>query len=398
MDTILVSAPDLSGEGHAAALVRQLRAQRPELRFVGLGGDRMRAAGVELAVERDALAVGGIAELLPELGRIAGAWRRMTRLLAETAPDLVVLVDAGGFNLPFAAHVRRHSRARILYFIAPQTWAWRTGRLRRLAAHTDRIVVCLPFERAHHARHGIAVEHFGHPLVDAWAEACRGFPPGESRVARRSRMRDRLGLAERATVIGLFPGSRRNEIARHLPLALEAFARLRARGGSFGDAVALVGLAPGTSAAWLRRVAGPQLARAGDRVRIVENRDGSLFDALDLALVKPGTVTLEAALHDCPMVVFARAHPVSAWLLARRLKIGSLALPNLIAEEPFVPELLQSEATPERIAEAAAALCTEPELARQRAGLARVVQALGPPGAIEATARLVEEMLASARA
>ena len=179
MQTILFSAGDLSGEMHAAALVRALRARLPAARFVGLGGERMRAAGVEIVVDRRELAVGGIVELLPELGRIVRAWRRMIRTLAECDPALVVLVDSGGFNLPFARQVRRRTRAPILYFIAPQVWAWRPGRLRKLAARADRIVVCLPFERDHHAAHGVAVEHPGHPIVDAWASARQGEPADE---------------------------------------------------------------------------------------------------------------------------------------------------------------------------------------------------------------------------
>ena len=134
MVTILLSAGDQSGEAHAAALVRVLRARLPDVRFVGLGGALMRAAGVEIIVDQRELAVGGLFELIPELGRIVGAWRRLSRALAETRPELVVLVDSGGFNLPFAGRVKRTTGANILYFIAPQVWAWRPGRIRRLAA------------------------------------------------------------------------------------------------------------------------------------------------------------------------------------------------------------------------------------------------------------------------
>lgn len=402
MQTILLSAGDVSGEMHAAALVRALAARRPATRFVGLGGERMRAAGVELVVDPRALAVGGIVELLPELGRIVGAWRRLGRALRETEPALVMLVDSGGFNLPFARRVRRESRAKILYFIAPQVWAWRPHRLRQLADRADRIVVCLPFEREHHAARGVAVEYFGHPIVDAWTSVRRSDPPGESASERQARVRRLLDLPREGSLLGIFPGSRRSELARHLPLQLEAFRRLRASAPRFSTMTAVIGRAPGLTEAELRRIAGPlgegEASGGAGAIRFVETGDGRLLDALDVALTKPGTITLEATLSGCPMVVVGRVHPITAWLARRSAQVESVALPNLLAVVPFVPELLQADATPERIAAALAPLFDGPERTRQRAGLARVAERLGPPGAIERTASLVEEMLASPRA
>lgn len=393
MATILFSAGDPSGEAHAAALVTALRRRRPELRCVGLGGTKMRAAGVEIVVDQQALAVGGIFELIPELGRIVGAWRRLSRALAETRPELVVLVDSGGFNLPFARRVRRRSNARILYFIAPQVWAWRPGRIRRLAARADRIVVCLPFEREFHESQGVRVDYFGHPLVDAFAGRRAAEPPGTDPGERRTQLRRRLDVPLDVPVLGIFPGSRRSELARHLPLQLDAFRRLRAGVPRLAQAIALVGLAPGFDEATLRRAAPGALEAAGPAVRCVPPGDGLIFDALDVALTKPGTITLEAALHGCPMVVVGRVHPWTAWLARRSARVERVALPNLILGEEIVPERLQENATPEGIAEALAPLFEGPARTRQLAGLARVVERLGPPGAVEATARLVEEML-----
>ncbi|MFO0689263.1 MAG: lipid-A-disaccharide synthase [Myxococcota bacterium] len=398
MQTILFSAGDVSGEMHAAALVRALAARRPATRFVGLGGSRMRAAGVEVVVDQRELAIGGIVELLPELGRIVRAWARLGRALRETSPELVVLVDSGGFNLPFARRVRRTSRAKILYFIAPQVWAWRPHRLRALAARADRIVVCLPFERDHHAARGVRVDWFGHPIVDAFTQARRGDPPDESPSARRARVRRELELPREVPLLGIFPGSRRSELARHLPLQLAAFRRLRASSPRLAATIAVLGRAPGIGEAEIRRIAGPLVEPADEAIRIVETGDGRLLDALDVALTKPGTITLEAALAGCPMVVVGRTHPITAWLARRSAQIASVALPNLLAESPFVPELLQADATPERLAMALEPLFDGPERLRQQAGLARVAQRLGPPGAIERTASLVEEMLASPRA
>jgi len=393
-----LSAGDLSGEAHAAALVEAVRARLPDARFLGLGGTAMRAAGVEIVVDQRELAVGGIVELLPELARIARAWRRLGSALRERRPELVVLVDSGGFNLPFARRVKRTTRARVLYFIAPQVWAWRPGRIARLAARADRIVVCLPFERDVFAAAGVAVEHHGHPVVDAFARARSLAPPDEEPGARRLRVRQALGLPLDRPLLGIFPGSRRGELARHLPVQLEAFLRLRDLEPRFARLEAVVGLAAGVDARDVERAAPGPFARAGDAIRAVATGDGALFDALDLALAKPGTVTLEAALRGCPMVVIGRVHPLTALVLRMRLRVRHLALPNLLAGEAIVPELMQDAATPDAIAAALAPLVEGPARARQLEALARVARSLGPPGAIAATAALVEEMLGSARA
>ena len=393
MVTILLSAGDLSGEAHAAALVEALRKRLPGTRFVGLGGEKMRAAGVEIVVDQRELAVGGIVELIPELGRIARAWRRLTRALAEIRPDLVVLVDSGGFNLPFAGHVRRTSDARILYFIAPQVWAWRPGRIGRLAARADCITVCLPFERDHHAQAGVAVDYYGHPVVDAFATARRAEPVATTSAERRRRVRRELELPQDAPLLGIFPGSRRSEFARYLPLELAGFLRWREQSAQFAGAVAVIGLAAGLTEADARRAAREAFARAPESIRCVATGNGALFDALDLALTKPGTITLEAALRGCPMVVVGRVHPLTAWLVRRSVRVARVALPNLLVGEEVVPELLQQDATPDRIAAALAALFEGPARERQLAGLAVAVERLGPPGAIEGTAALVEQMV-----
>ena len=398
MVTILLSAGDQSGEAHAAALVGALRARLPEARFVGMGGAKMRAAGVEIIVDQRELAVGGLFELIPELGRIVRAWLRLSRALTETRPELVVLVDSGGFNLPFARRVKRTTGAGILYFIAPQVWAWRPGRIRRLAARADRITVCLPFERDYHASQGVRVDYYGHPLVDAFVKARSAVPIAESPGERRARVRRELGLPLDRPLLGIFPGSRRSEIARHLPLQLEAFERWRTRSPRFEGAMALVGLAPGFTETDARVAAPASFEHSRDRVRCVATGEGELFDALDLALTKPGTITLESALRACPMVVVGRVHPLTAWLLRRSLRVRQIALPNLLVGEEIVPELLQEAAKPDRIADALEPLFEGPARARQLAGLARAVERLGPPGAIEGSAALVEEMLGSARA
>jgi len=413
--TILLSAGDASGEAHAAELVREVRKRRPDIRFVGLGGARMEAAGVELIADQRSLAIGGLFEIVGSLGRIARVWRTMTRGLREARPELVVLVDSGGFNLPFARHVKARSNARVLYYVAPQVWAWRAGRLRKLVARTDRIAVLLPFEREFYRALGVEVEFFGHPILDR--ELAAAVVP-----EARERARQALGIEATPPLLGILPGSRRNEVSRHLPLQLAAFARLRERVPALAQLEAVVGVATSLDADWVRSlaresgVAGPIRFEPGDQ---------TLLDAIDVAVAKPGTVTVELMLRERPMVVIGRVHPLTAAIVRHTLEVPWLSMPNLIAGEEIVTELLQADATPDRIAAALAPLFPErnsgaamtdtsgasrplgPALAEGRSpspagleqieALRRARTRLGEPGATARAARLVEEMLGTSR-
>jgi lipid-A-disaccharide synthase len=389
--TVLLSAGDLSGERHCAELVRALRSRFPDLRFVGMGGASMAAAGVELYVDQRQLAVGGIFEILGSLPRVIRTWQTMLRCVRETRPDVVVLVDSGGFNLPFARRVRAMSSARILYYVAPQVWAWRPGRLRRLAARTDRIAVILPFEPSFYADHGIAVDYVGHPALDA-------FEAESSGASVREDARVRLGIKANTFVLGLFPGSRRNELARHLPIQLEAFARLRALLPDSIELEGLVGLAPSLDRDEALAIGAAGLIGAPDALRFVSTDDCSVLDACDVALVKPGTITVELMLRRTPMVVMGRVHPATAIIARHALKIDWLAMPNLIANEEIVPEFMQEAATEDRIAAALAPLFEGEARDRQVEALARASDRLGPVGAAKRVAGIVEELLGTASA
>lgn len=403
MTTILLSAGDVSGEAHAAELVRVLARRDPARRFLGLGGEAMARAGVELVADAGSLAVGGLLELAAGLGGVARTWRAMDRALRRSEPDLVVLVDSGGFNLPFARRVRAVGRAPILYFVLPQVWAWRPGRVRPLAARADRLAVLLPFEQAFLARHGVEATCVGHPILD---RPVAGAVPADARSAARAR----LGLDSEGPVLLMLPGSRRNEVVRNLPVQLAALARLRAGGGPLASLRGIVARAPSIESARLEGLLGEADEATRAAVRIVPGGLDAI-DAADVALAKPGTGTLELMLRGRPMVVAARANPWTAAIVRRRIRVPWLAMPNLLAGEAIVPELLQADARPDRIAEAAAPLFggTDPgaELgegsvesgarAAQRAGFARARAGLGEPGAIERVAAIAEEMLGTPR-
>lgn len=393
MKTILLSAGDLSGERHAAELVLALRDRIPNLRFVGMGGAAMEAAGVELCVDQRHLAVGGIFEILSSLPRVVRAWRGMQRCLRETRPELVILVDSGGFNLPFARSVRARGKARILYYVAPQVWAWRSGRLRRLADRTDRIAVILPFEPTFYAGHGVSVDFVGHPAVDGLVSPPTCTAPRDARNARAA-----LGIDHETPVLGIFPGSRRNELTRHLPVQLAAFLQLRESEPALRDLQAIVGLAPSLDREDAQRIAAGPIAAAPGAIRIVAAADGRVLDSCDVALVKPGTITVELMLRRKPMVVIGRVHPLTAMIARRSLHVEWLSMPNLIAGAAIVPELLQQAATRDRIAVALAPLFQGEARERQIEKLDRASLRLGEPGAARRTAAIVEEMLGTASA
>jgi lipid-A-disaccharide synthase len=379
---LLVSAGDASGELHAAAVIEALRRAEPGLLVLALGGSALEKSGARILVPQRELAVGGLLEVLGDLGRVARAWRRMTRALREERPDLVLLVDSPDFNLPLARRAKRLG-LRVLWFISPQVWAWRRGRVHKLAARSDRLAAIFPFEAAAYAGTGLRVDFVGHPLVDRLAPLLRRSPR-ECRAA--------LGLAEERPLVALMPGSRRNELASNAGLQLAAAKALHALDPRIAFALAVApSLARADVEAEVRAARLPQLMD----LALVDARSHELARAADAALTKPGTVTVEVALLGTPQVVAARVPAVSAFLMRRLVKLEHWAMPNLIARERIVPELLQEDAQPQRIAEALHALLAGPARTQQLAGLARVRAALGGGGAAERTAAIVRDMLAA---
>ncbi|MDJ0867206.1 MAG: lipid-A-disaccharide synthase [Myxococcota bacterium] len=381
MTGVLISAGDASGEAHAADLVRALRARRPGLSGFGLGGDAMRAAGVELLVEQRELAVAGLVEVLGTVRRVFDAWRRLAAAARERRPALAILVDAPEFNLPLARRLQRQG-VPILYYISPQVWAWRTGRVRKLARRVDRMAVIFPFEVDVYAGTGLRVEFVGHPLVERMREVREKHDRADARAS--------LGIAGERELVVLLPGSRRNEIQTGLGVQLEAARALHARRPDTAFVLALApSLHPDAVRAGIRAAAlPPQLA-----LQVVEGRTHEAVVAADVALAKPGTATLEVALLGCPLVVVGRAHPLTAAVMRRLVRVPSFAMPNLIAGAPIVPEFLQGDAVPDRVAAALADLVRGPARELQLARLAEVAQRLGTGGAAARTASMALEMI-----
>jgi len=382
--TLLVSAGDASGDLHGAEFASRFLERHPHARVAGLGGEAMREAGVELLAHQRDLAVGGGVELVSRLPAIARAWRRMAAGLAAVRPDLVVLIDSGGFNLPLARRVRRRCAAKILYYIAPQVWAWRPGRIRKLADRVDRLAVILPFELDVYRHTPLAVDFVGHPLVDS----IEPLASLDREAARRA-----CGIDSPGPVVSLMPGSRRNEVAAHLPIQLETARLLHAEtpGMRF-----LLAVAPSLAAGDGIRSACTRARDEGLPLTVLAGQSREAIVAADVVLAKPGTVTLECALLARPMVVMGRAHALTAWFLRRAIRVPSLAMPNLIAKQAIVPEFLQEEAVPARLAAALASLLSGPARDTQLARLDEVRRALGPGGAAQRACGIAEEMLETA--
>jgi len=372
---IVIVAGEASGDLHAADVVKELLRSAPQLAIEGIGGDRMREAGVRLHAHAGDLAVVGVAEVVVRLPALVRAYRTMVRLLSARRPDLLILVDFPDFNLLLARRAHRLGIP-VLYFIGPQVWAWRRGRIRALARLVRRLVVIFPFEEEFYRRWGVEALYVGHPVLDR-------LSPPPSREASRGR----LGLEQAACVVGLLPGSRIGEITRHLPLLIEAAGLLMANRERLRVIIAVADGIP-------LDLIGSYLKQSRCSAKVVQGRAHEVMAASDLVIAASGTATLEAAVIGTPMVVVYRlAFP--SWLLARILvRVPFVAMPNIVAGQEIVPELIQFRATPERIAAAAHPLLDSPAASRaMQERLHEVRNRFGPPGAASRTADAILTLL-----
>ena len=368
----LLVAGEASGDLHAARLVRALHALGP-CSVRGVAGPALRSAGVEPLVVMEDLAVLGFAEIPARLPALLRARSRLLRAAEEWTPDAVALVEFPGFNLRLGPELKRRG-VRTYYYIAPQVWAWHPERAAAMARWVDRLAVVFPFEEPLFRAAGVATSFVGHPLLDDPA------PEVDEAV-----FRSEIGANPGQRVLGLLPGSRPQEIDRHLAILVDAARRL-ARGRP--DLVAVLPLAPGLEAA---RLAGCDLSG----VRVVHGRARATQAFATACAVASGTATLETALFGTPLVVLYRTGWLNYALARRMVRLPHIGLPNIVAERLVAPELIQAALTPEALAATLAPWLDDPGLnAAQRRGLAVVRERLGGPGASLRAAELLWSLAA----
>ncbi len=370
---LFLSTADASGDMHAAALVEALRRRVDGLEVFGLGGERLIAAGLEPVVEQSELAIAGLVEVLGSARRVLRGYTGLRRALLARRPDAALLVDSPDLNLPLAA-VARRADIPALYYIAPQVWAWRRGRVRQLRERVRDVGVIFPFEEPLLREAGVPTTFVGHPLVDRMARLRDGL---DAKQTTRE-----LGLDPARPVVGLLPGSRRNELACNGPTFVET---ARALQRTHPEAQLVWIVAPTLADAPLELPAG---------ILVVRGRTHEAMAISTCLLVSPGTVTIEAALLGVPMLVAHRSHPLSFELARRLANVASSCMVNLIAGESAVPERIQAQARPLALAAELGRWIRDSDArAASRAALERAVSRLGPPGASERAADWVVERL-----
>ncbi len=373
---VLIVAGEASGDMHGAGVVRELKRLAPDAEIFGIGGDQMAAAGMELLFHVRDMAVVGFTEVLRHLRFFRHAMRTLENEAARRQPAAVILIDYPGFNLRFAGRLRRRAKPpKILYYIAPQVWAWGANRIPKMARLIDRMAVVFPFEVPLFQSAGIPTEFVGHPLLE-------GLRPNLTAAAFFSRYQ----LNEAQPLLGLLPGSRREEIERLLPNMLATAKLLRESISGLQIAVAM---APNLSEAFYR-------TRINDNaVRLVANSTYEVMRDSRVCLVCSGTATLETACFGTPLVVVYRVSRLSYEIGKRVVKLPHIGLVNVVAGRKIAPEFIQNDFVPKRVAPVLEKFINDSEYRDEiKQALAEVRAKLGTPGASRRTAELVIRCLA----
>jgi lipid-A-disaccharide synthase len=369
---ILISAGEASGDMYAARLAAALRA-RADVQLFGMGGARMREAGVELVADCSEVALVGIVEIAKKYPALRRVWKRLVSEAARRKPRLAILTDFPGFHLRLARALKAQGVPNV-YFVCPQFWAWRPWRANLVRRRFVRGLCIFPFEQEWYRARGVKADFIGHPLVGNVA-------------AKRSRAEfaATFGLDPTQPIVTLLPGSRSGEIAHHMPTLVQACRLIhKDRKVQF-----VLALAPGMQRSQIDSYLLPDVP-----MHVVEDATYDAVAAADLSIVSSGTATVEAALLDAPMIVVYRLAPLTAAIARVLVRTPMFAMVNLIAGKRVVPELVQNDFTPERLARETVRLLDAPEArAEMRRGLAGVREKLGPPGAVERAADLIAAML-----
>ena len=385
-------AGEASADLHGSNLVKAMKASCPGVTFCGIGGANMKQAGVKILVSSSDMAVVGLTEVVQRLHTIFRAANKLKAILKAHHPDLLILIDYPEFNL-YMARIARRLQIPVLYYISPQVWAWRRGRVKKIAKRVDRMAVILPFEEKFYRKRGVDVDYVGHPLLDAFKPATRNPQQSPEVGGRRSEVRSQKSKRQNPVssiqnpVVGLVPGSRREEIRNMLPIMIRSAEILKIR---YPDIRCLLPLA---------KTIEPEYIDSFIRKSSldIEVHQGDIYEVLDrchIAMVTSGTATLDTAIMAVPMVIVYKVTPLSYRIGKILIKTPFIGLANLVAGERVVPELIQDEVTPERLADEALTLIENEHVRNNMiTKLHRIRKRLGEGGASERTAKIALGMM-----
>jgi len=371
----MIIAGEASGDMHGASLVREMLNINPALRFYGIGGKKLREEGVELLADASEMAVVGLTEAVSKLHNIFKTMGKMKKSMDERRPDLVILIDYPDFNLPLAKAASKKG-IKVLYYISPQVWAWRKGRIGKIKKTVNKMAVILPFEVETYRREGFTVNYVGHPLLDM-------VKAGSS----KQDLRKKFDLAQDKLTISILPGSRIAEIRKLLPELLRASEILKKE---FPDIQFVLPLADTLDEKTVNEIIG----RFNIEIKIISGQTYNAVSCADFALVASGTATLEVALLKVPMIIVYKVSLLSYVVGRLIVDVKHIGLANIIAGKTIVPELVQGDANGERIAREALAILKSEETKRKMIKELEIISAkLGEPGAAIRTAKLALDML-----
>lgn len=373
---VMIVAGEASGDLHGSFLVREMLAINPSLHFFGIGGNKMKEAGVRLLASSADIAVVGFSEAFSKIGPFIQINARIRKSMDQMKPSIVILIDFPDFNLNIVARAAKKRNIKIFYYISPQVWAWRKGRVKQIKRLVDKMAVILPFEVDFYAGHGFSAHYVGHPLRDTVKTA---FTQSQARL--------HFGLSEKKTTIGLLPGSRTAEVTKLLPEMMKAAQIISKK---IPDTQYILPLADTLDEKTIAEI----IAAFGISVKMVSGQTYDVLACCDLAIVTSGTATLETGLMGVPMIIIYKLSIFSELIARMIIKRQQIGLVNIIAGKSIVPELLQRDANGPRIASEALAILLNEEKKREIiAELNDIRTKLGDPGAARRAAQIACDML-----
>jgi lipid-A-disaccharide synthase len=373
--TIMIVAGEASGDMHGANLVREMLKVEPALSFYGIGGRKMKEEGVQLLADASDMAVVGLTEVVSKLRIILKNMGMMKKSLDERRPDLVILIDYPDFNLPLAKAASKRG-IKVFYYISPQVWAWRKGRIGQIKKTVNKMAVILPFEVEIYRKEGFEAKYVGHPLLDV---VNLSYSKQESRK--------KFGLVEDKITIGILPGSRLSEIKKLMPELMRAAQILKKE---MPDTQFVLPLADTLEEKTVTEI----ISRFNVKIKVISGHTYDVISCADLALVASGTATLETALLEVPMIIVYKISLLSYFIGRLFVRVKNIGLVNIIAGKTIVPELIQGDASGERIAAEALSILKNGERKQEIIKELESIRAkLGEPGAAIRTAQIACDMI-----